>query len=81
VGLATSTAGIRDPIFNTIGGLGVGLTAALGYDLWIGDDWAVGLVGQGVVGWIRGEQRAGQSVGQERDTVTSASIAATLLYH
>jgi hypothetical protein len=81
IGLATSTAGVDDPIFSTIGGLGVGMTTSLGYDFWTGDDWSIGLAVRGVVARIEGQTEANKSVGRETDTIASASLAATLLYH
>jgi hypothetical protein len=81
VGLATSTAGIKDPIFDTIGGLGVGITGALGYDLWIADDWSVGALARGVAARVGGSQQTNQTVGSERDVITSFALAATFLYH
>src|SRR5260221_859200 len=71
VGLATSTAGVKDPIFSTIGGLGVGVTIAFGYDLWTSDNWSVGLAARGIVARIDGSEQASQVVGHERDTITS----------
>jgi hypothetical protein len=81
IGLATSTAGVEDPIFSTIGGLGAGLTLTLGYDVWTGDDWSVGLAARGIVALIEGQKQANEAVAREHDTISSASIAATLLYH
>jgi hypothetical protein len=80
-GFATSTAGVSDPVFNTIGGLGFGLTASVGYDLWVADDWSVGVLGRGMLARIQGEEQSGQAVGREHDTVSSASLAVSLLYH
>jgi hypothetical protein len=81
IGLATSTAGVEDPVFSTIGGLGAGLTLALGYDVWTGDDWSVGLAARGIVARIDGQDEAEKGVGHEHDVISSASIAMTLLYH
>jgi hypothetical protein len=81
IGLATSTAGVDDPIFSTIGGLGVGMTLSIGYDFWTGDDWSVGFAARGIVARIEGQQEASQTVGRETDTIASASLALTLLYH
>jgi len=81
IGIATSTAGVKDPIFSTIGGLGYGGTLALGYDFWTGDDWSVGVVARGIVARIEGEQTSSQSVAREQDVVSSASLAVSLLYH
>jgi hypothetical protein len=81
IGIATSTAGVQDPIFSTIGGLGVGATITLGYDFWVGDDWAVGVAARGIAARIEGEQETSQTVGREQDIVTSASLAVSLLYH
>ena len=81
VGVATSTAGVEDPVFSTIGGLGAGLTLTLGYDVWTDADWSIGIAGRGIVARIEGQKEASETVGRERDTVSSASIAITLLYH
>ena len=81
IGLSTSTAGVKDPIFSTIGGLGPGATITFGYDLWIDDDWSLGLQARGIVAYITGQQESNEAIGRERDTVSSASVALTLLYH
>jgi hypothetical protein len=81
VGLATSTAGVKDPIFSTIGGFGPGITLTFGYDFWIGDDWSLGLAARGVVAYISGQQESNTVVGRERDTASTGSIALTVLYH
>lgn len=81
IGIATSTAGVKDPIFSTIGGLGVGMTLSLGYDFWTSDDWSVGFAARGIVARIEGEQQSSQAVAREQDIVTSASLAVSLLYH
>ncbi|HEX3593909.1 MAG TPA: hypothetical protein VHU80_02375 [Polyangiaceae bacterium] len=81
IGVATTTAGVKDPIFSAIGGLGVGVTLALGYDFWTGDDWSVGFVARGIVARIEGEQESNATVGREQDVVSSASLAVSILYH
>jgi hypothetical protein len=81
IGIATSTAGVKDPKFSTIGGLGYGGTLALGYDFWTGDDWSVGFVARGIVARIEGEQLSSQNVAREQDVVSSASLALSFLYH
>jgi hypothetical protein len=81
IGWAVATANISDPIFTTIGGGGPGATVQFGYDLWVADDWSVGLVARGIVAQIQGEQTTTDGVGREHDTVTSASLAFSVLYH
>lgn len=81
VGVATSTAGVKDPIFSTIGGLGYGGTLALGYDFWTGDDWSIGFVARGVVARVEGEQLSSKNVAREEDVISSASLALSFLYH
>lgn len=81
IGIATSTAGVKDPIFSTIGGLGFGGTLALGYDFWTGDDWSIGFAARGIVARIEGEQLSSKNVAREQDVVSSASLAVSFLYH
>jgi len=82
VGWAVATAGVdQDRLFDTIGGGGIGATLSIGYDAWVGDDWSLGLIGRGVVARIRGQEQSSTTVGTESDTVSSASIAVTALFH
>jgi hypothetical protein len=81
IGIATSTAGVKDPKFSTIGGLGFGGTLALGYDFWTGDDWSVGFAVRGIVARVEGEQLSSKNVAREQDVVSSASLAVSFLYH
>jgi hypothetical protein len=82
VGWAVATAGVQqDHLFDTIGGGGVGGTLSTGYDVWVADDWSLGLIGRAVVARIRGEEQAATAVGREHDTVSSFSVAVTALYH
>jgi hypothetical protein len=41
----------------------------------------VGLVARAIVARIGGQDESSGAVGREHDTITSGSIAATLLYH
>lgn len=80
-GWAVATAGItQDRVFDTIGGGGVGLTLSFGYDAWVGDDWSMGAIARGVVGWIRGEEQSNTGFARERDTVSAFSLAATVVF-
>lgn len=81
VGWAVATASISDPIFDTIGGGGLGATLHVGYDFWIGDDWSFGAMARGVVARIQGEQSTAGTTGHEHDTVSTLSIALSFLYH
>jgi hypothetical protein len=82
VGWAIATASISDPIFDTIGGGGLGATLHVGYDFWVGDDWSFGAMARGVVARIQGEQQStAGTTGHEHDTVTTLSIALSFLYH
>jgi hypothetical protein len=82
VGWSVATAGVQqDQLFDTIGGGGVGGTLSTGYDAWVADDWSLGLIGRAVVARIRGEEQAATAVGREYDTVSSFSLAATVLFH
>jgi hypothetical protein len=81
-GWAAATAGVQqDRLFDTIGGGGAGVTLSTGYDVWVSDDWAIGLIGRAVVARIRGEEQAASAIGREYDTVSSFSLAATALFH
>lgn len=82
IGWAVATAGVQqDRLFDTIGGGGIGGTLSLGYDAWIGDDWSLGVIARGVLARIRGEQQSSSVVAHESDTVSSMSLAATVLFH
>jgi hypothetical protein len=81
IGWAAAIASINDPIFDTIGGGGVGLTLGGGYDAWVADDWSLGVGLRGIVARIRGEQQANGATGSERDTAISVSLAFSVLCH
>jgi len=82
IGWAVATAGVEAAgLFDTIGGGGIGGTLSLGYDAWVGDDWSLGVIARGVLARIRGEQQSSNVVAHESDTVSSMSLAATVLFH
>jgi hypothetical protein len=80
-GVAGATVRIEDPSFRSIGGTGVGFTAQLGYDFWTAEEWSVGLLGRATFAVVGSAQAASSISGHEHDTMSSLSLAATLLYH
>jgi hypothetical protein len=80
LGLAISSVSLPDDRFNTIGGIGVGVTLHGGYDLWVGDDWSLGLQLRGVLARLNGSQSTSSVSGNERDTVATIALSLTALY-
>jgi hypothetical protein len=81
VGFAAVTATVPDVLFDSIGGSGAGVTAAVGYDLWVDDDWSLGVLGRGTLALLGSEQQEGGVTGSERDTITVFGITLSALYH
>ena len=80
-GVALARVPIDDPPLQTIGGLGVGFTAHLGYDAWTSDEWSAGLFARATFAAIGRTQAADGVAGSEHDTLTSVAIVASVLYH
>jgi hypothetical protein len=81
VGFAAVTASVPDVLFDSIGGSGAGVTAAVGYDFWVDDDWSLGVLGRGTAALLGSEQQEGGVTGSERDTLTVLGITLSALYH
>jgi len=86
LGLAAASADTpSNTAFEHIGGGGVALSAEVGYDWWIGDEWSLGVQGRLTGIGVKGEDTAniaGVDVkGEETSSITAFTVAITLLYH
>jgi hypothetical protein len=81
MGLAWMSASLPDDQFSSIGGLGVGVTLHIGYDLWVGDDWSVGAAGRALFARVNGTQSSSTTTGEERDSLACFALTITALYH
>jgi hypothetical protein len=75
-----SVAGENDVIVNDVRERGVGGAVRVGYDLWISNQWSLGLLGQWVGGWVTGDN-GNNNTFTESDTVSSFALLFTALYH
>jgi hypothetical protein len=64
-----------------IGGSGVGLSLAVGYDFWIGDQWSIGVLGRLTVAGLTDRTVRSDGTYTEKDTVGALGVMATVLYH
>jgi len=81
LGLLVAHGGIEDDVIDSIGGVGVAGTMALGYDAWVASEWSVGASVRGLLGGMAGESSGPGTTATERSRVSSFGVAVTVLHH
>jgi hypothetical protein len=67
--------------FKNIGGVGGGLSLAIGYDFWISDQWSLGAMARLTGATLHGETTESGLTGKEDDKVSAFALMFTALYH
>jgi hypothetical protein len=81
LGLAYAVAAAHHSKFGTLGGTGIGLSLASGYDWWVADQWALGVLGRISVARLRGEVTSEGITGKEDDTAAALGVMFSVLHH
>ncbi|HMJ15129.1 MAG TPA: hypothetical protein VK524_27130 [Polyangiaceae bacterium] len=72
-------------VFDNIGGAGIGLSALVGYDWWVSDEWSLGVLGRLSGARVRGEasERVGgtELEGEEDSSVAAIGVLFSILHH
>jgi hypothetical protein len=67
--------------FEHIGGVGGGVSLAVGYDFWIADQWSLGVMGRFTGAGVSGEAEEGGVTGKEEDSISAFALMFTALHH
>jgi hypothetical protein len=81
LGLAYAVAEVSASRFERIGGAGIGASLASGYDWWVSDQWALGVIGRLTVARLQGEVAAGGVTAQETDMAGAFGVMFSVLHH
>ena len=64
-----------------IGGNGMGLSLAVGYDFWIGEQWSIGVLGRFTFAGLQDRTVRSEGTYSEKDAFAAFGVMATVLYH
>lgn len=80
-GLAYAVADAPASRFERLGGVGLGVSLATGYDWWIGDQWALGVIGRFTGARVHGEATDDGVTAEEDDTAAAFAVMFSVLHH
>jgi hypothetical protein len=81
LGLAYAIADVPQSTFERLGGYGLGVSLAAGYDWWVADQWALGVLGRATGARMAGEVTNEGSTAEESDTAAAFAVMFSVLYH
>lgn len=81
LGLAYAVADVSQSRFERLGGVGFGGSLATGYDWWVADQWALGVIGRFTGARLHGEATDAGVTAEEDDTAGAIAVMFSVLHH